>query len=172
MTQHLAEDGYIYQATANSGSQILRIDGATGQYDNTYNFDLKTDLGGGSNISIRAWRYIKDGEGIVLYTITGTNGGFVAHVDLNSRTATKLTGFDNETDSGFSGLTAAQNGGTALTGTFAQFQNIGVVGNKAYIPLTPNGKDGNLYIIDVPTKTVTKGAKLKNASGSFYLGAY
>ncbi len=173
MTQYLAEDGYIYQATANTGSQILRINGSTGQYDDSYNFDLKTDLGDGKNISIRAWRYVKDGEGIVLYTIAGTDGGYVAHVDLNSKTATKLTGFDNETNIGFSGRSANQSAGiTAITGTFSQFQHIGAVGNKVYIPLTPNGEAGNLYIIDVTTKQVTKGAKLKNASGSFYLGAY
>lgn len=172
MTQYLAEDGYIYQATAVSGSQILRIDGTTGQYDNTYNFDLKTDLGGGKNVAIRAWRHVKDGIGVVLYTISGVDGGYIAHVDLKSRKATKLTGFDNETDAGFSGLTAAQNGGKALQGSFTQFQNIGVDGNKVYIPLTPNGKDGNLYVVDITTKTVTKGAKLKSGSGSFYLGAY
>jgi len=53
-----------------------------------------------------------------------------------------------------------------------QYQNIGVVGDNVYIPLTPSGIDGNLYIINYKTKAVTKGAKLKTASGSFYLGAY
>ena len=172
MTQYVAEDGYIYQATATSGSQILRIDGATGQYDNNYNFDLQDDLGDG--VAIKAWRYVKNGIGIALYTVSGQQGGFVAHLDLNSRAATKLTGFDNETDAGFSGLTANENGGTALQGSFTQFQNIGADGTKVYIPLTPNGKDGNLYIVDVATAvpSVKKGAKLKSGSGSFYLGAY
>jgi hypothetical protein len=59
-----------------------------------------------------------------------------------------------------------------LSTTLGQFQNIGAIGNKVYIPLTPAGKDGNIYIIDVTTKQITKGAKLKAASGSFYLGAY
>ncbi len=173
MSQYLAEDGYIYQATATSGSQILRINGTTGEYDQDYNFDLKTDLGGGKNVSIRAWRYVKNGTGVVLYTIAGTEGGFVAYVDLNSKKATKLNGFENETDIGFSGKSKTDTE-PALTGTFAQFQHIGVDGNKVYIPFTPNGKDGNLYIVDMTTKptSATKGAKLKNASGSFYLGAY
>lgn len=170
MTQYVGTDGHIYQATATSGSQILRINGTTGQYDD-YNFDLKTALAAGNNVSIRAWRYIKDGVGIVLYNETGVAGGYIALVNLTTKTATKLS-IENEADAGFSGLTAAQNNGTALTGTFGQFQNIGVIGDNAYVPMTPNGVDGNLYIINSKTKQVSKGAKLKNQSGSFYLGAY
>lgn len=170
MTQYVGTDGHIYQANATSGSQILRINGTTGEYDN-YNLDLKTALGAANNVAIRAWRYIKDGVGVVLYTETNVAGGFIAVVDLTAQTATKLT-IENETDPGFSGLSAAQNGGTALTGTFGQFQNIGVAGDIAYVPMTPNGVDGNLYMINWKTKQVSKGAKLKNQSGSFYLGAY
>lgn len=171
MTQYVGTDGHVYQATATSGSQILRISGTTNEYDNSYNFNLKTALGTSNNVAIRAWRYIKDGVGVVLYTETGADGGYIALIDLKAGTATKLT-TDNQTDAGFSGLTAAQNGGTALTGTFGQFQNIGVVGDNVYVPMTPNGVDGNLYVINYKTKQITKGAKLKNQSGSFYLGAY
>ena len=171
MTQYVANDGNVYQATATSGSQFLRILATTNEYDNTYNFDLKTALNTANNVTIRAWRYIKDGVGLVLYNETGVNGGYLALVDLTAKSATKLT-TENQTDAGFSGLTAAQNGGKALTGTFGQFQNIGVAGDNFYVPMTPNSADGNLYIINYKTKTVTKGAKLKNQSGSFYLGAY
>lgn len=171
MTQYVGTDGNIYQANATSGSQILRINASTSEYDNSYNFDLKTALGTSNNLSIRAWRYIKDGVGIVLFNETNVAGGYLALVDLNTRTATRVT-TENQTDVGFSGLTAAQNGGVTLTGTFGQFQNIGVIGDNAYVPMTPNGVDGNLYIINYKTKQVTKGAKLKNQSGSFYLGAY
>ncbi|MCH5716662.1 hypothetical protein [Niabella hibiscisoli] len=171
MTQYVGTDGHVYQATATSGSQILRISSTTNEYDNSYNFNLKTALGTANNVAISAWRYIKDGIGIVLYTETGVAGGYIALVDVNARTATKLT-IENQTDAGFSGLTAAQNGGKALTGTFGQFQHIGVAGDYAYVPMTPNGVDGNLYLINWKTKQVTKGAKLKNQSGSFYLGAY
>lgn len=171
MTQYVGTDGHVYQATATSGSNILRINSTTNEYDNTYNFNLKTALGKTNNLQIRAWRYIKDGIGIVLYTETGVAGGYLALVNLTTNTAETLA-TENQTDSGFSGLTAAQNGGTALTGTFGQFQNIGVVGDNVYVPLTPNGVDGNLYVINYKTKAVTKGAKLKNQSGSFYLGAY
>lgn len=172
MTQYVGTDGNIYQATATSGSQILRISGSTNEYDNSYNFDLKTALGTANNVQIRAWRYIKDGVGIVLYTETGVDGGYIALVDLNAKSATKLA-TDNQTDIGYSGRSANTSQGiTAITGTFGQFQNIGVVGDNVYVPMTPNGVDGNLYLINWKTKQITKGAKLKNQSGSFYLGAY
>ncbi|MBE8721664.1 hypothetical protein [Sphingobacterium pedocola] len=174
MTQYIGTDGHIYQSTGvntTSYPHILRIDKNTNDYDNTYLFDLSQALGTGNLTGIRAWRYIKDGIGIVLYTETGVAGGYVALVDLNAKTATKLT-TENQTDGGFSGLSASQNGGTALQGSLSQFQNIGLAGDYVYLPLTPNGKDGNLYLVNWKTKTIAKGIKLKGQSGSFYLGAY
>lgn len=171
MTQYVGTDGNVYQATATSGSQILRISSATNEYDD-YNFDLKTALNTTNAVTIRAWRYLKDGVGIVLYNETNVNGGFIALIDLNAKTATKLT-TDNQGDIGYSGRSAnVATGVTAITGTFGQFQNIGLAGDNVYVPMTPNGVDGNLYIINYKTKQVTKGARLKNQSGSFYLGAY
>ncbi|MCG9791612.1 hypothetical protein [Flavobacterium algicola] len=157
MTQHLGTDGNIYQATATSGPDILRISKTTDEYDQNYHFNLDTALGM-TGTSIKAWRYISNGLGVVLYTTSGSSGGYIALVNLNDLTATKLA-TDIESDA-------------ALSTTLGQFQNIGAIGNKVYIPLTPAGKDGNIYIIDVTTKQITKGAKLKAASGSFYLGAY
>lgn len=159
MTQYIGTDGHIYQAATSmgSGSQILRISKSTNDYDNTYDFNLNTALGI-SDAGIRAFRYIKDGIGVVLYTRTGTPGGFVALVDLNAKTATKVT-TEVETQPG-------------LATTLGQFQNIGVVGDNIYLPLTPSGLEGNIYLINYKTKAVAKGAKLKTASGSFYLGAY
>lgn len=172
MTQYLGTDGNIYQATATSGSQILRINGSTGTYDNAYNFDLKTALGTSNNVAIRAWRHVKNNIGLVLYTETGVDGGYLALIDLTANTAVKLA-TENQTNIGFSGRSADKaTGATAITGTFGQFQNIGVIGDLAYVPMTPNGLDGHIYIIDTKTKQITKGAKLKNQSGSFYLGAY
>ncbi|RZK25956.1 MAG: hypothetical protein EOO43_04180 [Flavobacterium sp.] len=175
MIQHLGTDGHIYQGTGvNTIGQahILRIDKNTNTYDNTYLFDLKTALGSANNVAIRAWRYIKDGVGLVLYTQTGVDGGYLALIDLNTKSATRLT-TEDQANIGFSGRSANTTTGiAAITGTFSQFQNIGVAGDNFYVPMTPNGTDGNLYIINYKTKTVTKGAKLKNQSGSFYLGAY
>lgn len=167
MTQYVGTDGHVYQANATSGSQILRINKTTNEYDN-YNFDLKTALNTTNNVAIRAWRYIKDGVGVVLFTEANVTGGYIALVDLGAKTATRLA-TDNQGDVGFSGRSTPT---PAITGTFGQFQNIGVAGDKIYVPMTPNGIDGNLYIIDYKAKEIVKGAKLKNQSGSFYLGAY
>lgn len=157
MTQYVGTDGHIYQATATSGADILRISKTTDDYDPTYHFNLNTALGI-TGAQIKAWRYVKDGVAVALYTVTGTAGGYVALLDLNAKTATKLA-TDVETDA-------------AMSTTLGQFQNIGVVGDNVYLPLTPAGKDGNIYIVNYKTKTIKKGAKLKAASGSFYLGAY
>ena len=171
MTQYVGTDRHVYQATATSGSKILRISSITNDYDMTYNFDLKTALGTSNNVAIRAWRYLKDGKGIVLFTETGVAGGYIALIDLNAKTASRLS-TEKEADAGYSGLTAAQNGGTALTGTLGQFQNIALAGDYVYLPMTPNGVDGNLYVINWKTQQIIKGAKLKNQSNSFYIGAY
>ncbi|MDI5899395.1 hypothetical protein [Flavobacterium yafengii] len=157
LTQYVGTDGNLYQATATSGPDILRISKSTNEYDASFHFNLNTALNT-TGATIKAWRYIKDGIAIVMYTVTGTNGGYVALVDLNTKTATKLA-TELETD-------------PALTTTFGQFQNIGLIGDNVYLPFTPAGKDGNIYIVNWKTKSITKGAKLKAASGSFYLGAY
>lgn len=156
LTQYVGTDGNLYQATATSGPDILRISKATGEYDQNYHFNLNTALGI-TGAQIKAWRYIKDGLAVVLYTAS-TPGAYVALVNLNDKSATKLA-TDIEAD-------------TALASTFGQFQNIGLVGDNVYLPLTPSGKDGNIYIIDTKTKEIKKGAKLKTATGSFFLGAY
>lgn len=157
MTQHIGTDGNIYQATATAGPDILRISKTTNEYDQSYHFDLNTALGI-TGASIKAWTYIKNGVGVVLYTTTSVAGGYLALINLNDKSATKLT-TDIETD-------------PALSTTLGQFQNIVVVGDNVYVPLTPAGKNGNIYIVNSKTKEITKGAKLKAASGSFYLGSY
>lgn len=157
MTQYVGTDGHVYQATATSGADILRISKTTYNYDPSYHFNLNTALGI-TGAQIRAWKYVKDGTAVVLYTISGTNGGYIALINLNDKTATKLA-TEIETNAG-------------LNTTLGQYQNIGLIGDKVYVPLSPAGADGNIYIIDTKTKAITKGAKLKSASGSFYLGAY
>lgn len=165
MTQYVGTDGHLYQATATGGADILRISKTTNDYDASYHFNLNTALSI-TGSQIKAWRYVKDGLAVVLYTIpavtstgfAGVPGGYVALVNLNDKTATKLA-TEIEADA-------------ALSSTLGQFQNIGVIGDNVYLPLTPAGKDGNIYIVNVKNKSITKGAKLKAASGSFYLGAY
>ena len=154
-TQYVGDDGHIYQAVATSGSQILRISKATGKYDDTYDFNLNTALST-TGTSIRSWRYIKNGIAVIMYHETGKTGGYIALVDLNAKTAKKLaTEIESDADL-----------------DFGQHQNIGVVGDYAYVPLTPSGKEGNLYVVNWKTGTITKGAKLTGYAFARYIGSY
>ena len=157
MTQHVGTDGHLYQATATSGPDILRIDKNTNEYDQNYHFNLNTVLGV-SSAAIKAWRYVKNGLAVVLYTHS-VDGGYVALVDLNTPANSVKLATEIEAD-------------VDLESTLGQFQNIGVIGDNVYLPLTPSGKNGNIYIIDTKTKQIKKGAQLKTATGSYYLGAY
>ncbi|MFH6962733.1 hypothetical protein ACHRVK_09120 [Flavobacterium plurextorum] len=150
-------DGNIYQATqrdTKNGSYILKIN-QNNQYDNSYSFSLDTALGvKGSYID--AWRYAGNGIAYALYTHDASNGqGFVARIDLNAKTAKLVEGiaYDPALD-------------------FGQYQGFVVDGNDLYIAVTPVGKDGNIYIIDIPTGAVTKGAKLVNKPGNHYIGVF
>src|SRR5690606_34730803 len=150
-------DGHIYQAAVNHsrGHQILRISATTGTYDDSYEFDLNAALGI-SDAGISSWRYIEDGIGVVLYKRNG-EGGYLALIDLHAKTATALTTAE-QTD---------ENMQTALT----QFQNIGVSGDYAYIPLTPSGKDGRLYVVNWKTGELIQGAKLKGHAFANFIGS-
>ncbi|WP_125721851.1 hypothetical protein [Flavobacterium ustbae] len=152
----VATDGNIYQATqrdAQKGSYILRI-GQNNQYDDNYVFSLDTALGvKGSYID--AWRYAGNGIAYAVYTFEGTDQGYLARLDLNTRTATKVEGIDYDADL-----------------DFGQYQGFVVDGNNFYIAVTPVGKDGNIYVIDIPSGKVTKGAKLLNKPGNHYIGVF
>lgn len=152
MTQYVGNDGNIYQATATGGKDILRINKSNSDYDNGYHFDLDAALSL-KDTRIQAWRYIKDGIGLVLYNIAG-EGGYIALLDLNTKTATKIS---NEYEAGLD---------------FGQYQNIAVSGDFVYVPLTPTGEAGKLHVINWKTKEVIKGAALTGQSGSSYLGSY
>ncbi|SEI41459.1 hypothetical protein SAMN04487995_0525 [Dyadobacter koreensis] len=152
MTQYVGSDGHVYQATATGGKDILRISKSTNDYDNTYNFNLDAALGV-TDARIQAFRYINDGIGMVLYNIAG-DGGYLALVDLNAKTATKIS---SDYEAGLD---------------FGQYQNLAVSGDYIYVPLTPTGEAGKLYVINWKTKEVIKGATLSGQSGSSYLGSY
>ncbi|MFA7473820.1 MAG: hypothetical protein WCY86_13010 [Spirosomataceae bacterium] len=151
MTQYVGTDGHVYQATATSGQDILRINKNTNEYDD-YHFSLDQALGV-SNARIQAFRYIKDGKGVVLYNLGG-NGGYIAMIDLDNKTAMPIAN-DYE-----------------ATLNFGQYQNIAVHEDYVYIPLTPPGENGRLYVINWKTNEVIKGAALTGNSGSFFIGTY
>lgn len=152
----VATDGNIYQATqrdTQKGSYILKIN-QSNQYDDNYVFSLDTALGvKGSYID--AWRYVGNGIAYAVYTFDGTNQGYLARLDLNARTAQKVEGIDYDADL-----------------DFGQYQGFVVDGNNFYIAVTPVGKDGNIYVIDIPSGKVTKGAKLLNKPGNHYIGVF
>ena len=150
----VANDGNIYQATqrGSKGSHILKIN-QNNQYDNTYVFSLDSALGV-TGTYVDAWRYAGNGIAYVMYTYTGTEQGFIARVDLNAKTATKV---DLPYEAGLD---------------FGQYQGFVVDGDEVYIAVTPVGKDGNIYILNSKTGAVTKGAKLKNKAGNHYIGVY
>ena len=153
----VANDGNIYQATqrdTENGSYILRI-GQNNQYDNSYVFSLDDALGiTGSYID--AWRYVGNGLAYAVYTYEGANEqGYVARIDLNNKTAVKVEGIEYDADL-----------------NFGQYQGFVVDGDDFYIAVTPVGKDGNIYVIDIPTGNVTKGARLLNKPGNHYIGLF
>ncbi|MXN92142.1 hypothetical protein GR160_12985 [Flavobacterium sp. Sd200] len=153
----VANDNNIYQATqrdTENGSYILRIN-QQNQYDNSYVFSLDAALGvQGSYID--AWRYAGNGIAYAVYTHENANGqGFVARLDLNAKTATRVEGIEYD---------------AALD--FGQYQGFVVDGNELYIAVTAVGKDGNIYVIDIPTGAVKKGAKLVNKPGNHYIGVF
>jgi hypothetical protein len=150
----LGTDGNIYQATQrdSKGSHILKIN-QNNQYDNAYVFSLDAALGV-KDVYVDCWRYAGDGIAYALYTHDGTSQGYVARLDLNAKTATKVDlPYDTSLD-------------------FGQYQGILVSGDEVFIAVTPVGKDGNIYVINSKTSAVTKGAKLVNKAGNHYIGIF
>ena len=156
MSQYVGDDGHVYQSTGvntTSYPHILRIDKNTNAYDNSYLFDLSQALGISEVAGIKAWTYISAGKAFVLYD-KNKSGGYLALIDLNAGTATPIAN-DYE-----------------ATLSFSQYQNVVVAGDHVYVPLTPMGQAGRLYVVNWRTGAVTKGAVLTGQAGSSYIGAY
>ncbi|RQO65516.1 hypothetical protein DBR40_23485 [Pedobacter sp. KBW01] len=158
---YLAEDGYIYQATQEAGSHILRIN-PNNEYDNAYKFSLDAALGV-KGAYIESWTYARNGIAFIMYTHDGAAASafnateqqsFIARVDLNAKTAKQVT-LPYEPDL-----------------YFFQYQGWVVNGDEVFVAVTPVGKDGNIYIINSRTGNVTKGAKLINKTGNHYIGVF
>jgi len=150
----LATDGNIYQATQrdSKGSHILKIN-QSNEYDNSYVFSLDQALGV-EDVYVDCWRYAGNGIAYALYTYGGTSQGYIARLDLNAKTATKVDiPYDVDLD-------------------FGQYQGILVSGDEVYVAVTPVGKNGNIYIFNSKTGTVTKGATLVNKAGNHYIGVF
>lgn len=153
---HLSDDGQIYQAThrelaGSGGSRIVRIN-QNSEYDNAYDFSLDLALGI-TDSYIEMWRYVGDGIGFVIYSIDG-QGGYVARVDLNARTAIKM---DIPNDDVLD---------------FGQYQSIAAHGDDVFIAVSGIGSDGQLYVFNRKTGAMSQGAKLLNKAGNRYIGVY
>lgn len=159
----VGDDGNIYQATQrdSKGSHILRIN-QNNEYDDSYVFSLDAALGV-KNAYVETWRYAGNGIAYIMYTHDGAAAAgfssgevqsFIARVDLNAKTATKVD-LPYEPDL-----------------YFFQYQGWVVSGDEVYVAVTPVGKDGNIYIFNSKTGAVTKGAKLVNKAGNHYIGIF
>jgi len=157
--QYVGTDGYVYQTTSGAtagtgGSKILRIDPATNDYDDAYEFSLDQALGL-TDTHIETWKYVGDGIGFVVYAMGGSGkGGYVARVDLNNKTATKYE-LPNQDKL-----------------NFRQIQSLTIEGNEVYLAVAPIGQDGNIYIFNKDSGQMTVGAKLLNKTGNQYIGIY
>jgi hypothetical protein len=149
----LGEDGNIYQATQNGvlGSHILKI-GQNNEYDNAYLFSLDAALGVTGSY-VEAWRYAGNGIAFAMYSVND-KGAYIARLDLNARTATKIA-IPEDADL-----------------SFFQYQGFVVNGDEVFVAVTPVGKDGNIYIMNSRTGALTKGAKLVNKIGNHYIGLF
>lgn len=162
MNSFLAEDGYIYQATQRDpkGGHILRIN-ANNEYDNSYTFNLDNALGE-TGVSVDNWKYVGDGIAYFMYTsnqsqmspVTRQSQSFLARLNLNTRTATKVN-LPYDTDM-----------------YFFQYQNMLLVEDELVIPVAAVGKEGAIYTINRRTGAITKGATLKNLAGAQFIGAF
>lgn len=156
---HTDENGDIYQMTS-INSKMLKI--SSGEYDNTYDFDLATALGMTTEgVGARGWFYAGNGIGYVpFYDISkGSNDEAkawgIARVDLKNQTAIKMNVIGDL--------------------YLFQYQYAKVVDGKVYMALAPVGTDGNIYIFDSSIATADGfeiGAKLKSGAGISYIGVF
>lgn len=155
---YVATDGNVYQATHrenSGGSHIVKI-GQNNEYDNSYVFSLDQKLGV-TNSYIESWKYAGNGIGYAIYSLSvngSRQGGYIARLDLNNKTATKVA-LPNEASLDFS-----------------QYQGISVIGDEVFIAVAETGQEGNIYVINSRSGQVTKGAKLINKQGNRYIGVY
>ncbi|MBG6236207.1 hypothetical protein IWX76_002788 [Pedobacter sp. CAN_A7] len=160
--QYVGTDGHVYQATSGEkvgtgGSKILRLSSSSNEYDNDYVFSLDQALSL-NNTYIETWKYAGDGIGFVVYSVlnnAGTRtGGYIARIDLNTKTATKY---------------AIANEGQL---SFNQIQSVTMHGDDVFIAVAPVGQDGNILVFSKKTGEMTVGAKLVNKPGNQYIGVY
>ena len=154
-------NGSVYQANQSDpeGSHILKID-SDNEYDDTYDFNLDDALGI-EGAYILAWRPAANGKAVLAYrhngSVDGVAGlqGFFALVDLNAKTAVKINDIPYDPDF-----------------YLFQYQGFVVEGTEIYLTQGAVGQNGNIYVVETETGTVTKGAELVNVAGSHFIGVF
>ncbi|GGF24938.1 hypothetical protein [Echinicola rosea] len=151
----LAEDGSIYQATSRDtdGSHILKIT-PDNEYDNTFALSLDEALGF-NDVYVDAWKYVNNGIGYAMIRHGESDQGYIARLDLNQQTAHLVNEIPDDPDVRFN-----------------QYQGFMVNGNDLLVPVSPLGKDGNIYVLHSETGEVSVGAKLINKPGNHFIGAF
>ena len=154
-------NGSVYQANQSDpeGSHILKID-SDNEYDDTYDFNLDDALGI-EGAYILAWRPAANGKAVLAYRHNGSADGvaglqgFFALVDLNAKTAVKINDIPYDPDF-----------------YLFQYQGFVVEGTEIYLTQGAVGQNGNIYVVETETGTVTKGAELVNVAGSHFIGVF
>ncbi|MFI3328171.1 MAG: hypothetical protein SNH79_03155 [Rikenellaceae bacterium] len=156
------ENGDIYHVTMNN-LRILKISGSTGEYDSSFDFDLKSKISG----SIAAGSEGLDGTGIYY---VGNGIAYVPYEDNNlddSNTykwGVARVDLYNSTAVAMSGLPSNLN--------MWSYQQAKVVGDKLYMALCGYGQGlGYIYIFDSTSTAAdgySKGAKLINSGEAYY----
>ena len=154
-------NGSVYQANQSDpeGSHILKID-SDNEYDDTYDFNLDDALGI-EGAYILAWRPAANGKAVLAYRHNGSADGvaglqgFFALIDLNTKTAVKINDIPYDPDF-----------------YLFQYQGFVVEGTEIYLTQGAVGQNGNIYVVETETGTVTKGAELVNVAGSHFIGVF
>ncbi|ATA68061.1 hypothetical protein CGC48_05080 [Capnocytophaga cynodegmi] len=154
------EAGDVYNITMED-SHILKMNPNTGEYDNTYKFDLASKLGltkiGGTGIFYagKGIAYLPYYDAAIGSKANEATWG-VARVDLKAKTVIKM------------------NLPEKLWLQYYQSAKLGKDG-KLYMAICPTKGTGNIYIFD-PTKAdpngFEKGATLQVSGEGFYMGVY
>ncbi|MFK8264959.1 hypothetical protein [Capnocytophaga cynodegmi] len=154
------EAGDVYNITMED-SHILKMNPNTGEYDNTYKFDLASKLGltkiGGTGIFYagKGIAYLPYYDATIGSKADKATWG-VARVDLKAKTVIKM------------------NLPEKLWLQYYQSAKLGKDG-KLYMAICPTKGTGNIYIFD-PTKAdpngFEKGATLQVSGEGFYMGVY
>ena len=155
---YVDEKGDIYQMVGNGQKAcILKI--SNEDYDNSYKLDLSAKLG--VEVGALGWFYVGNGIGYALFydlekgQSEAEAAWGIARVDVYNQTAVKMN--------------------IPYKLWLRQYQKGVLKDGKFYMALAPVGQEGAVYMFDPRSASsdgFTKGAKLDNLGGQFYIGIF